>query len=485
MLIVVLKLVVFKLVSFIICYALAVAVKIVDRERELRQLREVVAAPPALVVLRGRRRVGKSFLLRVALPGGRLVSYQAEVNPLPLQLEAFAAECARLLPGAPELRFATWDDALVFIEAQAREQGPLTVVIDEFQRVAAQDASIESKIQNTWDRWDHENVPLALVLSGSALSFMAGLFKGGKPTHGRSVLRPLLHPLSYRDIAAFGPDGLTSVELVERFSVLGGTPQYLRWAAGRPLDNVIEDVILSPDAPLYDDPEHLIREEENIREPGPYFGIMQAIARGYSNPTAIGGQLQISSQLATKFLERLAELAYVTKVEPLEPGHGGQARAYWKISDPYFRFWFGHVFPNRSRLARGRINEVAREISRKMSQITSLVYEDICREWIGSYSELGADADEVGSWWSRKSDTEIDVVALDKRGYSLLGSCKWLSQPVGPAVLDDLYAAKSVLGPKAAQARLAIFSKSGFKPELVKRAGQEQVILVEVADLFG
>lgn len=230
------------------------------------------------------------------------------------------------MPGVPELRFADWDEALGFVEAQAREQGPLTVVIDEFQRVAARDESIESKIQNAWDRWDHENAPLALVLSGSALSFMAGLFQGGKPTHGRSILRPLLDPLSYRDIAAFGPSELTAVELIERYSVLGGTPQYLRWAAGRPLAEVIEDVILSPDAPLYDDPEHLIREEENIRDPGPYFGIMEAIARGYTDPTAIGGKLQISSQLATKFIGRLAELAYVARVEPLEPGNRGRAR---------------------------------------------------------------------------------------------------------------------------------------------------------------
>lgn len=460
------------------------AVKVVDREREMRQLRAVVAAPPALVVLRGRRRVGKSFLLRVALPGERLVSYQAEENPQPLQLEAFAAECARLVPGAPELRFADWDEALGFVEALAREQGPLTVVIDEFQRVAARDESIESKIQNAWDRWDHENVPLALVLSGSALSFMAGLFQGGKPTHGRSILRPLLHPLSYRDIAAFGPTGLTPIELVERFSVLGGTPQYLRWAAQRPLAEVIEETILSPDAPLYDDPEHLIREEENIRDPGPYFGIMEAIARGYTDPTAIGGKLQISSQLATKFLSRLAELAYVARVEPLEPGHGGRARAYWKISDPYFRFWFGHVLPKRSRLARGRTKEVAREIGRTLPQITSLVFEDVCREWVGRYSELGADADAVGSWWSRRSDTEIDVVALDKRGYSLLGSCKWWTKPIGPAVLDGLYEAKARLGPQAAQARLALFSKSGFKQELNERATQEQVVLISVDDLF-
>ncbi len=130
----------------------------------------------------------------------------------------------------------------------------------------------------------------------------------------------------------------------------------------RDLRTILEDVILAPDAPLYNDPEHLIREEADIREPGPYFGVMEAIARGYTSPTAIGGRLQISSQLVTRFLQRLADLGYVARVEPVEPQQGGRARGYWKISDPYFRVWFRFVFRNRSRLSRGRVSEVADEI---------------------------------------------------------------------------------------------------------------------------
>ena len=459
------------------------AMKIVDREHETKQLQGVVKNPPALVVLRGRRRVGKSFLLRVALPSARIVSYQAEDNPRALQLEAFATECARIIPGAPQLQFASWTEALAFVEAQAAANGPITVVMDEFQRVAAQERGIESIVQNAWDKWDHEEIPVVLILSGSALSFMAGLFQGGKPTHGRSILRPLLLPLSYRDVAPFGPS-LNAVEEMERFSIIGGTPQYQRWAGKRTLDEILEEVVLSPDAPLYDDPEHLIREEEDIQKPGPYFGIMEAIARGYTDPTSIGGKLQISSQLATKFLARLDELGYAMKVEPIEPNDGGGSRGYWKISDPYFRFWFGHVFPNRSRLARGRIKEVSSEIGKVLPGITSFVFEDCCREWIGRYSDLGSTASAVGSWWNRKSDVEIDVVARDKKGYTVLGSCKWLAKPVGTAVFDDLREGQRVLGPKAAQAELVIFSKSGFAPELEERAANEEVHLVPVGALY-
>ena len=174
----------------------------------------------------------------------------------------------------------------------------------------------------------------------------------------------------------------------------------------------------------------------NVREPGPYFGVLEAIARGFTSPTTIGGRIGVSVQLVTNYLSRLEALGYLARVEPLEPRSAGRARAYWKISDPYFAFWFAHVFPNRSRLSRGRTKEVGAEIKKKLPQIASLVFEDCCREWVASHSDLGADANDVGSWWTRKSDTEIDVVALNNKGYTLLGSCKWLARPVGTKPLE-------------------------------------------------
>lgn len=458
--------------------------RLVDRQRELQRLQQVAAAPPALVVLRGRRRVGKSFLLRSALAGPRVLSFQAEQQPLPLQLAAFARECSRLLPGSPPLAFGTWGDAFSFLDAQAKAGGVLVCILDEFQYLAANDASLESTIQLWWDRWD-EDTPIVLVLSGSALSFMAGLFGGQRPTHGRSVYRPLLLPLSYRDTAPFAAKSASAVQLIERFAVLGGTPQYQRWGGPEPLRRVIEDVILSPDAPLHRDPEHLIREEDEIREPGPYFGTLEAIADGYTTPTEIAARIGAkSAQLATTYLQRLEELGYLTKVTPLEPGGKGESRAYWKISDPYFRFWFRYVLPNRSRLARGRIKEVANEIERDLPTFIGPIFEDVCREWVGSVSPLGASAIEIGSWWNRKSNVEIDVVALDKKGYTVLGACKWWKEPAGENVLDGLLEARAVLGPKASRAELVIFAKVGFNEKLTKRAKAEGVHLIAAADLF-
>jgi hypothetical protein len=459
-------------------------VDIVDREREIAQLRELAARPPALVVLRGRRRVGKTFLLRVALTGERVVHLQAEEQPRPLQLRAFARECARLLPGAPPLTFADWGDAFRFVEDHATRTGSLVVVLDEFQYIARSDPGVTSVIQRLWDRWDAGRIPIMLVLCGSALSFMEGLLAGASPTFGRSVYRPLLLPLTYRDSAAFAPAGTSPDRLIERFAMLGGTPQYQSWAGKRPLARVLEEVILPPDAPLHSDPEHLIRQEEGIREPGPYFGALQAIAAGYTSTSAIASRLEVKQQHASQFLSRLETLGYITRVEPLEPGRPARARGYWRIADPYLRFWFRYVLPNRSRLARGRIQEVADEIWSDLPTFVGPVFEECCREWVARYSPLGRSALQVGSWWSRTHDIEIDVVTIEKHGYGLLGACKWTRKPVGEAVLDGLLAARAALGPQASRAKLVVFARSGGSPQLQRRAGREGILLVRTEDLF-
>jgi hypothetical protein len=458
--------------------------QVVDREREIAQLRELAANPPALVILRGRRRIGKTFLLRVALTGDRVVHFQAEEQPRALQIEAFARECSRLVSGAPPLSFGTWADALQFVGDQAAQEGPLVIVLDELQYLASSDQALVSTIQRFWDQWDSEGTPVTLVLSGSALSFMQGLLTGSKPTFGRSVYRPVLLPLTYRDCGAFAPEGASADTLIERFAVLGGTPQYQRWAGSRSLARILSETILPPDAALHSEPENLIRQEEGIREHGPYFGVLQAIAEGYTSTSAIAGRLGVKQQLATQYLSRLQQLGYVARVEPLEPGRRGAARGHWKTIDPYFRFWFRYVLVNRSRLARGRIDEVAGEIREDLANFMGPVFEDVCRDWVGCHSTLGEGALEVGSWWSRRSDVEVDVVTLEKKGYGLLGSCKWRRSRMGVAELDDLHRARAALGPRAAQAKLVLFARGGFTRQVVERAALEKVSLVGLADLF-
>jgi uncharacterized protein len=457
----------------------------VDREEELRLLRSQRQQAPSLIVLRGRRRVGKTSLLARAFAGEGVVSYQADEQPRAVQLAALAAEAARLLPGAPPLSFDSWDAALQFFGSQASSQ-PLVLVIDELQYACLSEPALPSIVQRHWDRWDARRVPICLVLSGSALTFMEGLLARDAPLHGRATLRPTIEPLDYRAAALLAPARSSPEELIERYAVIGGTPQYQVWAGERPLERVIRQSILTKGAPLYEEPLALVREEHGIRDPKRYFGALSAIASGRTRNSQIASLLELPSSNVAAVLERLAALGYVAERVPVVP-HGKRKRTHWQIADPYFRFWFRRVAPNRSRLDRGEaLDAIWQQIEGDLDTYVGRIFEEVCRRWLGRYSgiEQAREASEIGSWWSRDGRTEIDVACVDKHRYTLLGSCKWTRRLVGEDALDALLRASEAIEGPAAGARLAIFARRGFTRALQRRAEREAVLLVTAEGLF-
>ena len=91
--------------------------------------------------------------------------------------------------------------------------------------------------------------------------------------------------------------------------------------------------------------------------------------------------------------------------------------------------------------------------------------------------------DELGSWWSRNGQVEIDIVGLRNHRFNLLATCKWSAQ-TGTRTLGRLPEHRDHLGGPAGQAQLAIFAR-GFDPELTTRAAEENVLLFSADDLFG
>jgi AAA+ ATPase superfamily predicted ATPase len=456
--------------------------ELVDREREQRQIAGAAASRPALIVLIGRRRIGKSFLLARTFTGERTVSLQGDEQGERQHLELLASEAGRALLGTDALTFGTWDDALRFFGEQARRE-PLTLILDEFQWLKAAQGALDSIIQRHWDQWDRDGVAIVLVLSGSALTLMERLLERGAPLYGRASARPRLGPLDYRQSAEFASTGQPG-ELLRRWAVLGGTPQYQLWAGPGPLRRIIAERILSKDAPLYDDPRHLLREGEGIRDPGTYLSILRAIAGGATQHNEIAQRAKVPTGNLVRKLERLEDLGYVAPRFPLGPS-GAEDRSSYQLSDPYFRFWFRYVAHNRSRLERGRVDEVLEEIVNDLDNAMGWAFEQCCRRWVGSYADddtVGA-PQEIGSWWSRDGRVEVDVVGVRKHRYVLVGSCKW-RRIADADVLGDLRAKQEQLGPKAARARLAIFARDGFTDRLHEAAAEDDVLLVQASDLF-
>lgn len=435
--------------------------------------------------MRGRRRVGKTFLLAHAFAGERVVSYQADEQPRAVQLAAFASEVARLLAGAPPLSFGSWDEALRFVGSQAANL-PLTVVIDEFQYACASEPALPSIVQRCWDAWDRDGTPICLVLSGSALTFMEGLLSSNAPLHGRATYRPTIEPLDYRDAAKLAPARSSTEELVERYALVGGTPQYQVWAGERSLERVVRETILRKGAPLYEEPLTLVRQERGIRDPMRYFGVLSAIASGRTRNAQIGSLLELQSSNVAVTLERLAALGYVEERSPVAPG-ARRRHGFWQISDPFFRFWFRRVASNRSRLDRGEAEDaVWEQIRGDLDSYVGRIFEDVCRQWLGRHSAVdeARNAVAIGSWWSRDGRHEIDLACVDRQQYTLLGSCKWSRQLVDEDALEALLASRDAIDGRTANARLALFARRGFTRALQRRAAREGVLLVSSEELF-
>jgi hypothetical protein len=357
------------------------------------------------------------------------------------------------------------------------------VVLDEFQWLLRAQPALASIIQRHWDRWDRERVRVTLVLCGSALALMEGLLARDAPLYGRASYRPLLLPLDYRQAAAFSPPGTSAQEKLQRFAVLGGTPQYQVWAGQRTLSELLLERILTKGESLYEEPLHLVREEQQIRDPGTYFAVVAAIARGATRPSEIASATQLEVPNLIKMLRRLVELGYLETRTPISPKREGKRTTY-RLGDPFFRFWFRYVFPNRSLLERGRARDVLVQIQQDLDSFMGPAFEDCCRVWLGKYAneDEAPRCEELGAWWSRDGQTEVDVAGIARRAYVLLGSCTW-DRNARSQVLGRLLDHRDRLGARASGARLVIFAR-GFDHALIRRAEQEGVKLVTAEGLF-
>jgi hypothetical protein len=261
---------------------------------------------------------------------------------------------------------------------------------------------------------------------------------------------------------------------------LGGTAQYQVWAGQASIREILKRRILTKDEPLFEEPLQLIRGESAIREPGNYYELLRAIARGATQFNEILHQSRISSgQLLSGRLDRLAKLRYIEERRPL----GGNGSASWSVSDPFFRFWFRYVYPNRSRLQRGRVDEVCEAILADIDNHMGGVFEQVCRDWAGCYSSDPplAEAQDIGAYWTRTHDVEVDLVARGRQGILAVGSCKWSSR-ADTHDLDRMIELRGRIR-GAGAAALYVFARD-FHPSLTERAKRDGVRLVSADDLF-
>ncbi len=462
----------------------------VGREAELRFLEDRYTAKDGqLVVLYGRRRVGKTETLRQFCRGKPHVFYACTESPDEQQLAAFSERMLQKgLPAAQYIkRFSSWEQALGSVSELPGDEKKL-LVIDEFPYMVKGNSVIPSILQNLWDeKLKTENV--MIILCGSAMSFIEKEVLAEKnPLYGRATGILKMNEMGFYDAIQFVP-AYSPLDKIAAYAVLGGIPHYLKqFDDSLPLGENICRNILSRGSILYSEVEFLMRQE--LRETATYNAIIEAVAMGNSKLNDIHQKTHIEKTKLSAYLKNLIDLGILSREFPVADGVKVRAniqRGLYQVTDNFFRFWYAFVFPNLSELEAGDAEGVWHYVVKpELDRYVSHAFEDVCRQYLRRQNRKNAlpfRFTTIGRWWS-KTD-ELDIMATDREKTSfLLGECKYKNSPVGLSDLKRLQE-KFASNAKDTRAYYWLFSKSGFTDGVMRAAAeQEKVHLVTAEQLI-
>ena len=455
----------------------------IGRTHELASLAKHFDAPkPALIIMYGRRRVGKSTLLVHALAKRPAVYFQATRLAESDNVALFKGEVARALPVDPEFAgLSRWDYVLEYLRRFARERAPgLTVVLDEFPYLCEANEALPSMLQRFWDETVREGIRFNLVLCGSRIAFMKATLAERNPLYGRQTAVYDIAPLHLRDAASFFPTW-TAADIVRAYAVFGGTPYYLAQCdPDVPLAENIRALVLDDAAPLRDEPQYMLQAE--LQQVARYASILQAIASGATKRAEIANRVLPGEGVETigPYLNKLIALRLIRQEAAFGDGVSTRSRNLrFFLADPFLAFYHRFVLPNLSMLERTGSRDIYRHaIAPVLDEYVSGPFEEMCREYIRWHARdtLGAIAHRVGRIWFQ--DGDIDVVARLLNNSLAVGECKWSRKHVGLNMLEQLK--ENVIfamdGPPPKRTYFLLFSRSGFSPQLRTLAASDDAI---------
>ena len=421
----------------------------VDRRRELAFLNSVLERerPSAaqLILLYGRRRVGKTVLLRhwAEVSGWPHTYWAADKEPAPLQRRKLFARVMGVEPArAPT--FDTWADCWQAIAVFLGDRRHI-LILDEFTYAAEANSAMLSSLQHAWDQ-HFKPLRVVVVLCGSHVHAMETLQARQSPLFGRLTGQWHLQPLSFASLREFLPDW-SAEERVAAYAVVGGVPAYLEWLdPDRSLGDNIREVILAPGSMFVAEPTFLLYDE--VREPRTHLAVLQAIGAGHHALSEITNAALVGRTHVSAYLARLQELRLVERRLPVTvpPSQRRRSRrGRYHISDPYFRFYFRFIAPYHAELTYRpeRILPLIRQGLRAFVGLTA--FEELSRRWVaerGRTGRLPFEPQEVGSHWSRR--VQVDVVAINWQERAiLLGECKWEADRMSRDVIRELVEEKA------------------------------------------
>ncbi|MFN8075203.1 MAG: ATP-binding protein [Kineosporiaceae bacterium] len=429
------------------------------------------------VLIRGRRRVGKSrlvveFLKEAAVPS---VYFQAARGvPVAEELAEFAATVAASdLPDsevAVGQRPASLTAALALLAAALPSDAPAVVVIDEAPWLLERVPGGAGELQRAWDR-QLASRPVLLLLLGSDLAAMEQLGAPDQPFHGRAT-ELVLAPLSPADIADL--TGLAPMDAVDAYLITGGMPLVAQeWPAGATAEAFLRQSftrstsalvvsgqrVLDSEFPAVSTPRAVLTALGGRGERS-FTGVNQAVPGGPLSPTTLSASLRT-----------LTAARVVAEDRPLSARSAPRDRR-WRIADPGLRFWLAFVEPALAEVDRGQPELAVARVQRGYQAWRGRAVEPMVREALQRLlpDDRWPRVARVGGWWPRSNTPEIDLVGADAepaRTLDFVGTVKWRpDEPVTAAEVARLATDALAVPGVAVTTELVAVCPAGAQPDI-------------------
>lgn len=463
--------------------------RFIGRKNELHTLNTEYNRNSSFVVIYGRRRVGKTTLIKEFLKNKTAFYYLATEELESQSMKRLANVIARNTKNTllQKIEFTDWLDLFQLI-ADYKPEEKKVLVIDEFPYLVKTNSAFPSILQNAWDEFLKDS-NVMLILSGSLMGMMQKhALSYDSPLYGRRTAQMRLTPLPFTSI--YETQNLPFKQAVEQFALTGGVPKYLEFFEdGRPLEEQLKDAVFSKNGFLYEEPNFLLKSESLTAVN--YFSIIKTIADGNHKLGKIASALGQESSSLTPYLSTLSNLGFIEKRTPITEKNPEKSRkGLYFIADNFLRFWFCYVYPYKGELELDNMQIVLDEIHKDFKEkFVAFAYEDICKDIFAklcSNNAISFVPSRIGSYWLNDydGDTEIDVMSVDHQNKQVfVGECKYHTKPVDAPVYFTL---KEKVD-NASEIRKSfpkynviygLFSKSGFTKRMLDIAKENPNILL-------
>lgn len=477
-----------------------------DREREWSDLVDFVQQRGPgirLALVRGRRRQGKSFLLRrlAAATGG--LYYQALEQERSQALDAFGAAAGEhfAVPGG-RLAFTSWEEAIRAVTGSRDGDQPAAVIIDELPYLLAHSPELSSLLQREVDASRDRGSAVRLIVCGSALSVMANLLVGTQALRGRASHDVSVGSFDYRTAARFWEIGDLKVAF-HVHAVLGGTPGYRDLIATKSPSRMsdfagwLERGVLNPASAMFREDDYLLTEERSLSDRALYHAVVGAISAGKTSQATIAAAVGRENRAVQHPLKALEEAGFVVREDDMLRSR----RPIYRLADPIVRFHHAVKRPDLARFEDRRFDDAWADAQPRLSaHVLGPHFEQLARDFtfrFASPDTVGGQVAEVGPAVindpSKKSQHEIDVVArVRKRTGAMevaaIGEAKHTNYRRTVNDLERLAGIRSLLVDRdlaPPSTKLLLFSAAGFDRNLsAVAAEQSDVELIDLERMY-